>query len=340
MSLDKTLRDINRRPISVQDKKHVTSALPEFFQTEYPKFTKFLDAYYDYSDSDVSPTKLIDELFLNRDITQVDIDLLSFIEDELLLGQQYFEGFRNKREAADYSSTLYKSKGTKYSIEQFFRVFFNSFVDVKYTKENVFIVGNTHDLKKEKENHNAGITPYAPEITISASRIGPDEQRYITDDKLYQKYALLIKSTLPIDTWRDIYKLFVHPAGMYVAGEVQIVSIAEPEYLLMPPGIADSTGPIYAGIADVATFGFNATNHIVQQILPTQQTFTLAPIQLGQFQGGNMTLAEFDRSFDTLAEGTNAGSQTMDEDLVVGDSSYPRMSSNNQLLLNFSNDFF
>ena len=340
MSLDKTLRDINRRPISVQDKKHVTSVLPEFFQTEYPKFAKFLDAYYDYSDSDVSPTNLIDELFLNRDITQVDIDLLSFIEDELLLGQQFFEGFRNKREAADYSSTLYKSKGTKYSIEQFFRVFFNSFVDVIYTKENVFIVGNAHDLKKEKENHNAGITPYAPEITISASRIGPDEQRYLTDDKLYQKYALLVKSTLPIDTWRDIYKLFVHPAGMYVAGEVQIVGIAEPDYLIMPPGIADSTGPQFTGVADVAIFQFNATNHIVQQILPTQQTFALAPIQLGQMQGGNMTLAEFDRNFDTLAEGANAGSQTMDEDSVIGDSSYPRMSSNNQLLLNFSNDFF
>jgi len=340
MSLDKTLRDINRRAISVQDKKQVSGILPEYFQTEYPKFASFLEAYYDYSDSDVSPTKLIDELFLSRDITQVDIDLLSFIEDELLLGQQYFEGFKNKREAADYSSTLYKSKGTKYSIEQFFRVFFNSFVDVRYTKENIFIVGNVHDLEKEKENHNAGITPYAPEITVSASRIGPDDQRYITDDKLYQKYALLIKSTLPINTWRDIYKLFVHPAGMYVAGEVQIISIAEPDYLIMPPGVADSTGPQFTGVADVAIFQFNATNHIVQQILPTQQTFTLAPVQLGQFQGGNMTLLEFDRSFDNLAEGTNAGTQTMDEDSVVGDSSYPRMSNGNQLLLNFSNDFF
>ena len=340
MSLDKTLRDINRRAISVQDKKQVSGILPEYFQTEYPKFASFLEAYYDYSDSDVSPTKLIDELFLSRDITQVDIDLLSFIEDELLLGQQYFEGFKNKREAADYSSTLYKSKGTKYSIEQFFRVFFNSFVDVRYTKENIFIVGNVHDLEKEKENHNAGITPYAPEITVSASRIGPDDQRYITDDKLYQKYALLIKSTLPINTWRDIYKLFVHPAGMYVAGEVQIISIAEPDYLIMPPGVADSTGPQFTGVADVAIFQFNATNHIVQQILPTQQTFTLAPVQLGQFQGGNMTLLEFDRSFDNLAEGTNAGTQTMDEDSVVGDSSYPRMSNGNQLLLNFSKDLF
>tara|TARA_Y100001937_G_scaffold85664_1_gene115862 strand:+ start:610 stop:1632 length:1023 start_codon:yes stop_codon:yes gene_type:complete len=340
MSLDKTLRDINRRPVSVLDKKQISGVLPEYFQTEYPKFGRFLEAYYDYMDGDTSPAKLIDELFLSRDITQVDIDLLSFIEDELLLGQQFFEGFKNKREAADYSSTLYKSKGTKYSIEQFFRVFFNSFVDVEYTKENIFIVGNVHDLKKEKENHNAGITPYAPEITVSASRIGPDEQRFLTDDKLYQKYALLIKSTLPIDTWRDIYKLFVHPAGMYVAGEVQIVGVAEKDYLAMPDGIADSAGPIFAGVADVAILQFNATNHIVQQILPTQQTFTLAPIQLGQFQGGNMTLAEFDRNFDTLAEGTNAGSQTFDEDSVVGDSSYPRMSSNNQLLINFSNDFF
>ena len=340
MSLDKTLRDINRRPISVQDKKQVSGILPEYFQTEYPKFGRFLEAYYDYMDGDTSPAKLIDELFLSRDITQVDIDLLSFIEDELLLGQQFFEGFKNKREAADYSSTLYKSKGTKYSIEQFFRVFFNSFVDVEYTKKNIFIVGNVHDLKKEKENHNAGITPYAPEIIVSASRIGPDEQRFLTDDKLYQKYALLVKSTLPIDTWRDIYKLFVHPAGMYVAGEVQIVGVAEKDYLAMPDGIADSAGPQFTGVADVAIFQFNATNHIVQQILPAQQTFTLAPIQLGQFQGGNMTLAEFDRNFDTLAEGTNAGSQTFDEDSVVGDSSYPRMSNGNQLLLNFSNDFF
>ena len=77
MSLDKTLKDINRRPISVQDKKHVKNVLPEYFQSEYPKFAKFLNAYYDYMDGDNSPAKLIDELFLNRDITQVDIQLLS-----------------------------------------------------------------------------------------------------------------------------------------------------------------------------------------------------------------------------------------------------------------------
>jgi hypothetical protein len=338
MSLDKTLRDINRRPISVQDKKQITGVLPEYFQSDYPKFASFLEAYYDYMDSDVSPTNLIDELFLNRDITQVDIDLLSFIEDELLLGQQYFEGFVNKREAADYSSTLYKTKGTKYSIEQFFRVFYNTFAEVKYTKENVFIVGNVHDIDKEKANQNAGITPYAPVITVSASRIGPDDQRYLTDDKLYQKYALLIKSTLPIQTWRDIYKLFVHPAGMYVAGEVQIVSIAEPDYLTMPDGIADSSGPRYVGIATESLIAFNATNSVVQDLGSRLEPFTLAPVQLGQL--GNMTLAAFDTNFNNLANVQNPGSNTFDDDSTVADPSYPKMSSDNTLLMNFSNDFF
>ena len=339
MSLDKTLRDINRRPLSVQDKKQVKGILPEYFQTEYPKFASFLEAYYDYQDSDLSPTRLIDELFLNRDITQVDIDLLSFIEDELLLGQQYFEGFVNKREAADYSSTLYKSKGTKYSIEQFFRVFFNTFVDVKYTKENVFIVGNVHDIEKEKANQNAGITPYAPEITVSASRIGHESQRYITDDKLYQKYALLIKTTLPIQTWIDEYKLFVHPAGMYVGGEVQIISIAEPDYLIMPPGIPDSDGPRYVDQADVAVVAFNATNHIVQDLGSRQEPFTLNPFQLGQFPP-NMTLAAFDLNFNNLANVQNPGSNTFDDDSTVADPSYPKMSSDSTVLMNFSNDFF
>tara|TARA_R100000030_G_C3197010_1_gene109868 strand:- start:53 stop:691 length:639 start_codon:yes stop_codon:yes gene_type:complete len=212
-------------------------------------------------------------------------------------------------------------------------------VDVKYTKENVFIVGNVHDIDKEKANQNAGITPYAPEITVSASRIGPDEQRYLTDDKLYQKYALLIKSTLPIDTWRDIYKLFVHPAGMYVAGEVQIVSIAEPDYLLMPPGIADSTGPQFTGIADAAMFGFNATNHIVQDLGSQVEPFTLKPVQLGQFPPA-MTLAAFDLNFNNLANVQNPGSNTFDDDSTVADPSFPRMSSDNTILMNFSNDFF
>lgn len=332
MSLDKTLREINRRATSVVEKKHVENVLPEYFHTEYPKFAKFLEAYYDYADSDVSPAKLIDELFLSRDITQVDIDLLSYIEDELLLGQQYFEGFNNKRAAATYSSTLYKAKGTKYSIEQFFRVFFNEDVVVEYPKENVFIVGNTHDLEKEKENANAGLT-YSPEIVIQGSKIGPNEQKYLTNDRLYQTYALLIKTALSTDVWRDTYKLFVHPAGMYFGSEVQIVSICDNPYLAMPDGIADSSQPIYDGVASASLLPVGTNTQIVQE---NNQTFVFNTNQLSVI--GSFTINQFASNFDTIADAGSVKSQTFDEGLEPGDSAYPRMSSDNTKLMSFDMD--
>tara|TARA_B110000967_G_C18850995_1_gene544610 strand:- start:89 stop:1087 length:999 start_codon:yes stop_codon:yes gene_type:complete len=199
MKQDDTLTDLNRRAIAFPHQS-VEEVLPAFFREEYPKLITLLDSYYGFEDGATSPSKLVNELFYSRDITQTDIDLLSYIEDELLLGQSYFEGFADKRAAAKYSSTLYQSKGTKYSIEQFFRTFFSIDPDVIYTKKNVFKVGETD------------------------SQIGLNSQKYITDNKLYQTFAILVKSDIAFSEWKEPYKLFTHPAGMFIGSEVQIVS--------------------------------------------------------------------------------------------------------------------
>ena len=106
------------------------------FRESYPKLINLLDQYYEFEDSDASPSRLLNDLFRSRDITQTDAELLKYIEDELLLGQSYFEGFQDKRAVpAKYSNTLYRSKGTKYSIQQFFRTFFGIDPEIIYTKE-------------------------------------------------------------------------------------------------------------------------------------------------------------------------------------------------------------
>ena len=197
--LDITRQDINRRELDVPDYK-VKEVLPEFFRGSYPKLISLLDRYYEFEDGAESPSMLLNDLYKSRDITQTDIKLLTYIEDELLLGQAYFEGFQDKRAAAKYSNTLYRTKGTKYSIEQFFRTFFGIDPEVIYTKENVFKVG------------------------ITDSFIGPDSQRYLTDNKLYQTFALLIKAEIPFSEWKETYKLFTHPAGMFVGSQISIVS--------------------------------------------------------------------------------------------------------------------
>ena len=192
--------DKKRRFINLRDAK-VESVLPEHFDTSYPKFISLLEKYYDYMDSDHS-TELLSHIFASRDVNETDITLLSYIEDELLLGEAYFEGFgeteAQKRASANFSNILFRSKGTKFAIEWFFRSFYGIDAEVIYTKENIFKIGETE------------------------SRIGPDSLRFITDDKLYQTFALLVRAGVPISKWRETFKTFAHPAGMYLGAEVLV----------------------------------------------------------------------------------------------------------------------
>ena len=284
-SKDKTLTDNNRREINLQDYHPVKEILPSYFQDQYPKFIKFLENYYDFMDSDQSPSKLIDDLFLSRDITAVDLELLNFIEDELLLGTQYFEGFTNKRAAAKYSNTLYRSKGSLYSIQQFFRTFFSISPDVVYTKKNIFEIG--------------------------VSEIGPESLRYITDNKLYQKYAILIKAAIPINEWLDAYKLFVHPSGMYIGGEVQILSNNTSPSTSMPIAVIDETaqGLVIQGEAAVT---FITVPEIVGNSLNDSGNNIVTDLNNMILHYQHMSIAELHNNFDDLSSLVKMNSMTMD----------------------------
>lgn len=299
MPRDKTRKDNNRRALSLQDTHSVKEVLPAYFLTEYPKLVSFLEAYYEYEDAENSPARLIHELFVARDITATDIKLLSFIEDELLLGQQYFEGFDNKRAAAKYSNTLYRSKGTLYSIQQFFRTFFSISPDVVYTKEQVFTVGE--------------------------SEIGAESQRYLTDDKLFQKYAILIKAGLPISEWREEYKLFVHPAGMYIGGELQIVSENLDDLLVMPDATkADQLDPLVIGIADITPTATADLTGLIPLSYDSDLRIDL-PGRVEDYK--TRKIEELDRNYDTIAEFIGTNSPTFDEDSSGVDYRAPRFST-------------
>mgnify|MGYP006080356955 FL=1 len=229
MPRDYTLKDNLRRDYRFTDHHMVDQVLPDYFKADFPKLIKLLEAYNQFEDSDQSPARLVHDIITARDITANDLSLLSFIEDELLLGQSYFEGFENKRAAAKFSNNLYRSKGTLYSIQQFFRTFFGVTPDVRYTKEDRFMVGETD------------------------SRIGFDSQKFLTDDKLYQVFAILIKADIPVDRWREAYKLFVHPAGMYFGGQVLLEATGSFNFGIMPDFEIVNIDPVVQGEASLGT---------------------------------------------------------------------------------------
>lgn len=290
MSQDYTLKDNNRRALRFTDQRKVTDVLPSYFVEEYPTLVKLLEYYYEFEDGDTSPSRFLDDLIVNRDITEVDSTLLEYIEDELLLGQSYFDGFQNKRSAAKFSNTLYRSKGTLYSIQQFFRMFYGIQPDVKYSKEDRLIIGQDN--------------------------IGYESQKFITDDKLYQTFAIQIKAELPVSVWRDAYKLFVHPAGMYFGGEVQIVNDVNLSLDTMPDFVKAVTDPTVQGEASMGMLAFDDVTGIVENLQTDSDQAPQYRIDLTKTLENfdDQTIAQIDSSYESIKDFTDLLSNRFDED--------------------------
>ena len=291
MPRDYTLKDNLRRDYRFTDHHVVDQVLPDYFKADYPKLIKLLEAYNQFEDSDQSPARLVHDIITARDITANDLSLLSFIEDELLLGQSYFEGFTNKRAAAKFSNNLYRSKGTLYSIQQFFRTFFGVTPDVRYTKEDRFMVGEDD------------------------SRIGFDSQKFLTDDKLYQVFAILIKADIPVERWREAYKLFVHPAGMYFGGQVLLEATGSFNFGIMPDFEVVNVDPVVQGEASLGA-GLLVTDLTGEVDSDGRGTYGKLRIDLpGSVEEiQNISIDELNQNYRSISELVGTSSPSMDGD--------------------------
>ena len=313
--VDDTLRDDGRREISQITGREVNKVIPEHFKTDYPKLVSFLEQYYHFEDSDGSPSRLVNDLFYTRDINQVDESLLSYIEDELLLGQSYFEGFTDKRTAAKFSNNLYRAKGTKFSIEQFFRMFFEVDIDLEYTKEQVFKIGEAE------------------------SEIGAESQKFITNAELFQQFALRITSELPFKKWQRPYKLFVHPAGMFIGSAVRLEGIVD-NPLSAPISLVDSDlGQI--DVVGSTAFGFDEVTQFLPEITgiardsgDSDGIFKRVIIDDSFFTSlQNTSLEDIQKQYSTLRAAELRTSPTFDAD------SNGAGTATSNFEIDFSNDF-
>lgn len=314
MSIDKTLSDTFRRDLSF-DKYEVDNILPGHFDEKYPRLAAFLKKYYESLEDNANPVSDIKKLLVSRDIVQTRTEFLTFIASELLLGKPYFESFNDKRSALQYSNLLYRSKGTEFSIRQFFRIFYGVDVDVEYGRERVFYIGDPRQetfeyvgesgvtgtnfdftypnavilVFVEEEDgsfiqltegvhyttnydtkqitliqHDSPLSSTTYMTTLSQTALLSDGQtlriisdrRYftaigadvtdkrLTNDKFFQLYGLLISTPLSVKIWIEAYKTFVHPAGMFIGGEVDITSVFDLNLGLQPPAFITPPPPL------------------------------------------------------------------------------------------------
>ena len=345
---DRTLRDIGRRELSLTGSL-VSDVLPDYFKEDNPTIVTFLEKYYNTLDSDHDFSTAGKQVFsqrqyvangsgtdsavglvpyiwdsdrnfgyqlqnlpLLRDIQQTDNENLTFIEDELLLGQNFIEGTLDPnsiRTGSELSNNFYRSKGTKFGIERFFNLFHPDVVDpeIVYGKDLVMKVGD---------------------------EIGPESGKYITDDKIYQFWGLLIRIGKSTSEWMDLYKLFAHPAGMYVAGEVVIEGKnADISFDEMVTDSAVDNPPTFEGRAFLAPHAMLSASGIIGTTHKPYDSEGSTPggkyrVDLDQSRvqyfttvGGtdsdaNLlgTLGYLDNTFENLVNVVRVNSQTMDMD--------------------------
>lgn len=299
--MDKTTTDLNRRELDF-NRNFVEEVLPSYFAEEYPNLIKFLEYYLEFLKEQGTGTISLDELKTVRDITQTNEELLKYIENELLLGENYFQGFTDKRAAAQYSSILYRTKGSRYSIQQFFRTFYGIDPEIVYTKNNVFHV------------YGEGQTD---------SLIGSESEKFLLNDKLYQTYALLIKVPLPSSVWNEAYKLFVHPAGFYFGAQVQLTSttsidITTPTVELVEPlpVVASESTVSITPLTDITGIVADDSDSFMR--IKLDETIQRYVNLSGTDSDSLASLEDINNQYESLEEVGEATSPTFDDDSAVG----------------------
>jgi len=190
---------LRRRPKNLIVRK-VRESLPEYFTESYPTLVTFLEKYYEFTDSDGIHGfgDNVKRAFASRDPHETEQSLLNSFISEIAGGLKTGEHFTDSRYALTRIAELLRGKGSRFSAQEFFRLFFQQPVEVEYPKKNIFNIGD------------------------SASQIGVDSLKFIQNNERYQIFSILLKLGIGTSEWNELYKKFIHPAGFYFEGEIII----------------------------------------------------------------------------------------------------------------------
>jgi len=258
-----------RRLKSFQNRK-VRESLPEFYTSEFPTLVTFLEKYYDFLDSADGTHAFGDnarQFFATKDIREMPSDLLNNLVSELAGGLNTGENFTDTRYALTRLAELARTKGSRFSLEEFFRLFFQQRAEVEYGKESIFKVGD------------------------SASQIGVESIKFIQNNALFQTFGLLIKTGLSVDTWSELYKKFVHPSGFFFAGQVvsDTEAISSPTAPIVlfdsspgPSVISEASAPFSLPFVQLTSLidsgGGNVRQSNLNELVSDYQNFTLSEL--------------------------------------------------------------
>jgi hypothetical protein len=291
--MNQTLLDFNRRDINLTQSK-VREVLPSYYLSEYPDLIKFLEYYYDWLDSDSVHgfDNIIQNLYKLRDLRSTELSFLNQVFYEIGQGLISADYFVDPQLVGGLLANFYRIKGSLYSAEGFFRAFYGEQPEIIYPKNSLFIVGQ--------------------------SQIGPESLKIIQNGALYQVLSILVRSSVPISKWRDLYKAFVHPAGFYLGGEVFIESLGDLNLEVMPDAILDD-GADVTGIESIINIEPIALTSITLIVPDSGDADSaeerLVATTIREYE--NLTAEQLINFYNSIEELLDPNSPTFDDDSAI-----------------------
>jgi len=287
-------------PINYQSKRRlknfqvrkVREALPEYFTSEFPTLVTFLEKYYEFLDSADAVHAFGDDIrrgFTTKDIGEMPSNLTDNYVNELAANLETGNNFTDVRFALRRLAQFLRHKGTRFSAEEFFRLFFQQIAEVEYGKRSIFNIGD------------------------SSSQIGVESLKFIQDNAFFQTFGLRVKTGIDTSRWNELYKKFVHPAGFYYEGTV-VSDTAGILSLSAPISLVDSSpGPT---IVSEAAVSFN---------LPFTHSTVLVDSGGGKVRSNldeivsdyqNYTLTQLDTTYHKITQLISPNSFTFDDSSI------------------------
>ena len=114
----------------------VSSQLPDFIKSDYPKFVTFLEKYYEWMETSGKNNNEIDALNFANDIDDANTYYTEQLKKDLA---PYFPEniVSNKKLFLKLVTQFYKAKGTQDSVKFLFRALFNENIEIYYPKDDI-----------------------------------------------------------------------------------------------------------------------------------------------------------------------------------------------------------
>ena len=121
---------------NVRTSNLVSSQLPDFVRSDYPKFVTFLEKYYEWLETTNSVSFEIDALRNANDIDSSDDYYIEQLKKDLA---PYFpqDIVTDKRLFLKLVTQFYRSSGTQESVKFLFRALYNENIDIYYPKDDI-----------------------------------------------------------------------------------------------------------------------------------------------------------------------------------------------------------